>query len=107
MTEAQWRLIEPLLPKEPKKEAKVTLMRLEGKYVILFCGLVITGFRWCDVPKGEQWGSSASSHRWLGRWQIDGTLDKIKILITLIETTNLAGLIDWQRLSVNVFFLYN
>jgi hypothetical protein len=35
--------------------------------------VLITGSRWCDVPRGEQWGSRPSAHRWLGRWQDDGT----------------------------------
>jgi hypothetical protein len=38
----------------------------------------------------------------LGRWQNDGTLDKI--LTTLIETAELAGLIDWGRLVTDGFF---
>jgi hypothetical protein len=41
-------------------------------------------------------------HRWLGRFQEDGTLNKL--LQALIDTTQLAGLIDWERLATNGFF---
>ena len=51
---------------------------------------------------GEQWGSRASAHRWLGRWQADGTLDNI--LTALIEAADLAGLLNWERLAGDGFF---
>ena len=64
--------------------------------------VLITGSRWCDVPKGKQWGSRPSAHRWLGRWQKDGTLDRM--LEALLETADLAGFLDWERLAADGFF---
>ena len=36
--------------------------------------ILITGCRWCDVPRGSQWASKSATHRWLQRWQADSTL---------------------------------
>jgi hypothetical protein len=35
--------------------------------------ILITGC-WCDVPQGPQWASKSATHRWVQRWQADGTL---------------------------------
>jgi len=35
--------------------------------------LLITGCRWCDTPRGPRWASKSAAHRWLQRWQADGT----------------------------------
>ena len=40
--------------------------------------ILITGCRWCDLPKGEQWGARSTSHRWLEIWKQDGTFERIK-----------------------------
>ena len=102
LTDAQWKVIELQLPKEPEKRGKGyphAPLRLICNTILW---VLITGSRWCDVPRGEQWGSASSAHRWLGRWQADGTLDKI--LTALIETANLSGLLNWERLAGDGFF---
>jgi len=43
--------------------------------------VLITGNRWCDVPKGKQWGARSASHRALQAWTEDGTLDALKARI--------------------------
>jgi len=40
--------------------------------------ILFTGCRWCDLPKGPQRASGSSGHRWLQRWDIDGTPEKLK-----------------------------
>jgi transposase len=35
---------------------------------------LITGCRWCDLSRGRQWAPKSAAHRWLQRWQTDGTL---------------------------------
>ncbi len=42
------------MPQAPFRHVLNTLM-----YVL------ITGCRWCDVPRGEIWASKSSAHRWL------------------------------------------
>nr|WP_316358638.1 hypothetical protein [Candidatus Neptunochlamydia sp. REUL1] len=63
---------------------------------------MITGSRWVDLPIGEKWASSSASHRWLGVWQANGTLEKI--LSALREAAFLEGLIDWDRMATDGFF---
>jgi transposase len=36
--------------------------------------VLITGCRWCDLPRGPPWASKSAAHRWLQRGQADGTL---------------------------------
>lgn len=40
--------------------------------------ILITGCRWCDVPQGKHWASKSLAHRWLKRWQEDGTLERLQ-----------------------------
>lgn len=102
LTDGQWKVIESQLPKEPEKRRRGYPHAAWRPICNTILWVLITGSRWCDIPKGEQWGSRPSAHRWLGRWQADGTLDKI--LTTLIETADLAGLLNWERLAGDGFF---
>ena len=43
--------------------------------------VLMTGCRWWDVPRGSPWASQSATHRWLQRWQADGTLKKIKAFL--------------------------
>ena len=53
----------------------------------------MTGGRWCDLPRGPQWASKRAAHRWLPRWQADGTLAAMPArLLGLAEE---RGLIQW------------
>ena len=40
--------------------------------------ILISGCRWCDIPQGKHWASKSSAHRWLKRWQEDGTLERLQ-----------------------------
>ena len=102
LTDAQWEILQPLLPKEPEKRGKGYPHAPWRQVCNTIFWVLISGSRWCDVPKGEQWSSRPSAHRWLGRWQKDGTLDKM--LQALLETAELAGLLDWKRLATDGFF---
>lgn len=102
LSDLQWQVIEPLLPKEPEKRGKGCPHAPWRPICNTILWILITGSRWCDIPKGEQWGSRTGSHRWLGRWQTNGTLDKIQS--TLIEAAELSGMLDWERLAADGFF---
>ena len=102
LTDAQWRVIGPLLPREPEKRGRGYPHAPWRPICNTILWILITGSRWCDIPKGERWGARTSAHRWLGRWQESGLLDKM--LASLLETVELAGLIDWERLAADGFF---
>jgi transposase len=101
LTDVQWQVIEPLLPKDPAQRRKGYPHAPWRKVCNTILWILITGSRWCDVPKGEQWGSRPGAHRWLGHWQEDGTLDRL--LQALLGTAELAGLLDWERLAADGF----
>ena len=61
-----------------------------------------TGCRWSDVPKGEIWASKNSAHRWLKRWQLDGTLEALQRGILGIGQEK--GLINWSYAAVDGSF---
>jgi len=64
--------------------------------------VLITGCRWCDVPRGPQWASKSSAHRWLQRWQADGTLAAMHArLLGLAEE---RGMIQWPYGAVESSF---
>lgn len=77
LTDAQWEILEPLLPQEPDKLGKGKPHTPWRKICNTIFWVMITGSRWVDVPIGERWGSRSASHRWLGVWQADGTLDRL------------------------------
>lgn len=102
LTDAQWRLLQPLLPKDPPERPKGKPHTPWRNVCNSLFWILITGSRWCDLPEGPIWGSKSATHRWLGEWQEDGTLNNL--LIALRESAHLAGLIKWDRLAVDGFF---
>lgn len=40
--------------------------------------ILITGCRWCDIPRGSSWAAKSSAPRWLTRWPKDGTFEVLK-----------------------------
>ncbi len=102
LNDEQWDVIEKFMPQDPEKKNKGYPHTPWRKVCNSIFWILITGSRWCDIPKGESWASKSSAHRWLGTWQEDGTLDKI--LSSLQEIAFLEGLINWDRLAVDGFF---
>jgi transposase len=64
----------------------------------LLC-VLITGCRWCDLPRGPQWASKSAVHRWLRRWQVDGTL--IAMQARLLGIAKEHGMIQWPYGAVD------
>jgi transposase len=56
--------------------------------------VLITGCRWCNLPQGVQWASKSAAHRWLQRWQVDGTLAALQARI--LGLAEEQGMIQWQ-----------
>jgi transposase len=64
--------------------------------------ITITGARWKDLPRTKPFASKSSTHRWLLRWQRDGTWQRI--LEKLLRIAANKNLIDPQRLLVDGSF---
>jgi transposase len=74
LTDLAWQLFADLFPPEPPKRGRgmpSTPVRQVGN---TWLDVLITGCRWCDLPRDPQWASKRAAHWWLQRWQADGTL---------------------------------
>lgn len=100
LTDIQWEVLKAYMPEEKRSVGKPHTPWRKVCNTILW--VLINGGRWIDAPIGPQWGSKSASHRWLGVWQEDGTLNKI--LSALLEVADLEGMIDWDRLAADGFF---
>ena len=72
LTEAQWAILQPLLPAaaptgRPRAEDRRTFNGI--------CYVLRTGCRWADLPTA--YGSPATAHRRLHRWMLDGTWPRL------------------------------
>jgi transposase len=57
----EWKLFEDLLPQSPQKRRR-GMPHVPFRQVLntqLY--VLITGCRWCDIPRGEQWASKSSA----------------------------------------------
>jgi transposase len=62
----------------------------------------ITGCRWCDLPHGAPWVSKSAAHRWLQRWQADGTLAAMQA--RMLGIAEKYGRIHWRYGAVDRSF---
>lgn len=102
MSDAQWAVLQPLLPSEPEKRGKGMPHADWRQVVNTILYVLITGCRWCDVPQGPQWAPRSTAHRWLGCWQREGVWQRV--LNGILATAELAGRIDWVQASVDGSF---
>jgi transposase len=92
-SDAQWKLIEPLLPRQ-KRGGKWNDHRR------MFDGILWvlrTGAPWRDLP--ERYGPWGSVYHRFNRWKKDGTIDKI--LKALRIRLDKDGYIDWDLWCVD------
>ena len=64
--------------------------------------ILITGCRWCDLPRWPQWASKSSAHRHLQSWRADGTLNGIKAVI--LGSAQNRGMINRESGAVDGSF---
>ena len=102
LTDLEWRLFEDIFPKEPEKRDR-GMPHAPFRHVLnTLLYVLITGCRWCDVPKGEIWASKSAAHRWLQRWEADGTLENLQARTLGIAEER--GLINWNYGAVDGSF---
>lgn len=103
MSDDIWVVFEGLLPAPPKKRGRGMPPAPFRCVLNSILYILITGSRWCDIPDDpDVFASKSSSHRWLTRWQEDGTLNKIER--GMVAMADLCGSIDWDRASVDGSF---
>lgn len=64
--------------------------------------ITITGAPWRVLPRTSEFASKSSAHRWLLRWQRDGTWQRV--LERLLKIAAYKNLIDPNRLLVDGSF---
>ena len=101
LSDAGWSMFEEVFPEKKRKGPGMPASH-PSKVLNSMLYILISGSRWCDLPKGVQWASRSSAHRWLKRWQADGTLDKLKALI--LGRAQNKGLINWSSGAVDGSF---
>ena len=95
LTDEQWDLIEPLVPRSAAKTgrpAKDRRLMLDGIFWVL-----ATGAPWRDLP--ERFGPFQSVHRYFSQWRKAGVFAKV-IEALQVKLDN-RGLIDWEMWCVD------
>ena len=90
LTDAQWALIEPLLPSSKGKRSRPFRDHRQVIEGVVF--RYRTGCPWRDVP--DRFGPWKTLWKRHARFSKDGTWDRI--LEQLLTQADAAGLIDWQ-----------
>ena len=98
LNDAQWELIQPLLPAQPSvgRKRKHDRRTINGILYVLK-----TGCAWSDLPK--EYGSSTTCWRWLERWSGDGTWERIwRSLLSRLEAEQK---IEWAQAFLDGSFI--
>jgi transposase len=102
LSDLEWKLLADLCPPEPTKRGRGMPHTSFRQVVNTWLDVLITGCRWCDLPRGPQWASKSAAHRWLQRWQADGILAAMPArLLGLAEE---RGMIQWPYGGVDGSF---
>jgi len=72
LRDVAWQLFADMFPSPPPRRGRGMPHTPFRKVVNTVLDGLITGCRWCDLPRGPQWASTSAAHRWLPRWQPDG-----------------------------------
>jgi transposase len=102
LSDLEWRLFVDIFPPAPPKRGRGMPHVPFRKILNTLLYVLITGCRWCDVPCGTQWASKSATHRWLQRWQADGTLAGMQARILGIAEER--GMIHWAYGAVDGAF---
>ncbi|MBW4553843.1 MAG: transposase [Aphanocapsa sp. GSE-SYN-MK-11-07L] len=101
LSDLEWKLFEDVFP-EPVQRGRGMPHTAYRSIINTLMYILITGCRWCDVPRERQWASKSSAHRWLKRWSQDGTL--VLLQERIINIAQEQGLIRWEYGAVDGSF---
>ena len=91
LTDAQWELVAPLLPKSRRRKDGKGRPRCDARQVLDgVLWILRTGAQWADLP--ERYPSYQTCHRYFQQWSRDGTLKRL--LQALAEDLYERGKID-------------
>ena len=101
LSDLEWKLFEDIFP-TPEKRTKGMPHSPFRNVLNSLIYILITGCRWCDLPRGEIWASKSSTHRWLKRWEEDGKFEHLQARILAIADEK--GLINWDYGAIDGSF---
>ena len=100
VTEELWELIEPLIPKVPRRRRFPGRKRLDDRKVLTGILFVLrTGIPWEYLPQEMGCGSGMTCWRRLKEWQEAGVWQRLHEV--LLAKLNEAALIDWSRAAID------
>ena len=102
LSDLEWRLFADIMPPEPTTRGRGMPHTPFRTVVNTLLYLLITGCRWCDTPRGPGWASKSAAHRWLQRWQADGTLAAMQARV--LGLAQERGMIHWEHGAVDGAF---
>jgi transposase len=94
VTDWEWELFAELCPPPPPKRGRGLPPTPCRQVVNTLPYVLLTGCRWCDLPRGPRWASKSAAHRGLQRRQDDGTLAARQARILGLAEAH--GLMQWQ-----------
>jgi transposase len=95
-----WELIEPLIPRVPRRYRFPGRKRIDDRMVLTGILFVLrTGIPWEYLPQEMGCGSGVTCWRRLREWQQAGVWQRLHEL--LLAKLNEAELIDWSRAAID------
>ena len=95
-----WELVEPLLPRTPRRARYPGRKRLPDREVLSGILFVLrTGTPWMHLPQELGYGSGYTCWRRLDEWQRAGVWERLHAL--LLTRLHAAGEIEWSRAIVD------
>ena len=101
LTDLEWKLFADVFPPPPKRSRGMPHTPFR-QVVNTWLYILLTGCRWCDLPRGPHWASKSAAHRWLRRWQADGTLAAMPA--RLLGLAEARGIMQWHYEAVDGSF---
>src|SRR5262245_41964300 len=102
LSDLEWHLFADIFAPESTPRGRGMPHTPFRKVVNSLLYVLITGCRWCDLPRGPQWASKGAAHRWLQRWQANGTLAAMQARILGLAEEH--RMIQWQYGGVDGSF---
>jgi transposase len=94
-----WGLIEPLIPKVPRRHRFPGRKRLDRKVLTGILFVLQTGIPWEYLPQEMGCGSGMTCWRRLREWQLAGVWQRLHEL--LLAKLNEGHRIDWSRAAID------
>ncbi len=102
LIQAEYKFFETFFPSQQTGRGRLYAEFIKVLNTIIW--ILLNGAKWINVPKGgEEWAPKSTAYDWLGKWQADGTWEKI--LFHIVAIAESAGLINWERASVDGAFV--